>query len=223
VLDSLTFDGAFSGVLGTRVMAIGLHNFDRTVTRSDPSAMFGIKQIPLLFRMATTTEASVGLPTWSLTGQLPLRRRPEALDAPGECTCAHELTGDGTIYNEEAFRYLLQVERKRYEASMQPFVLVLIDTFRRLGHSDRMSTSVAADVFSTLSRTLRDTDVIGWYREGRVIGVVLTQLGDAPIAETTRQMSARVGNALKAELPPEVAASLKVRLYRPRQQARMTA
>ncbi len=185
--------------------------------------MFGMKQIPLLFRMATTTDASVGLPTWSLTGSFPLRRRPDVSNAPGQCTCAHELTGDGTIYNEEAFRYLLQVERKRYEASSQPFVLALIDCYRRLGHSDRMPDNVAADVFSTLSQTLRDTDVIGWYRDGRVIGVVLTHLGDAPLAETTRQMSARLGNALKTALPQDVASNLKVRLYRPRQRARMTA
>jgi hypothetical protein len=202
-------------------MAIGLHTFDRTVSRSNPSAMFGIKQIPLLFRMATTTEASVGLPTWSITTQLPLRRKSETIAAPGQCTCAHELTSDGTVYNEEAFRYLLQVERKRYEASAQPFALVLIDTYRRLGHSDRMETTVAANIFSTLVRTLRETDLIGWYRNGRVIGVVLTHLGDAPLHETTRQMSARVKAALSADLSPEAMASLKVRLYRPR--ARMTA
>lgn len=185
--------------------------------------MFGIKQIPLLFRMATTTDASVGLPTWNVTGQFQLRRRPAGVTEPGESTCAQELTGGGTVYNEEAFRYLLQVERKRYEASLNPFVLVLVD-LRRHG-SGTMAETVAASIFSALTRTLRDTDVIGWYREDRIIGVVLTHLGDAPIAETTRQISARVTNAVSADLSQDVTASLKVRLYRPRAKtrARMTA
>lgn len=204
-----------------RVMAIGLHRIDCTLTRSHSPAMFGIKQIPLLFRMAATTEASVGVSTWSITTPFPVRRKPDVIAVHDQCTCGHALAGDAAVYNEEAFRYLLDIERKRFEASLEPFVLVLVDLARQAGHSDRMPGAVASTIFATLTCTLRDTDVIGWYREDRVIGAVLTHLGDAPVADTTRQMSARITRALGGHLPGEIGRRVKVRLYRPR--ARMLA
>jgi hypothetical protein len=207
--------------IGMQVMAIGLHTPDRTLTRSHPYSMFGIKQLPWLFRMATTTEASLGLPTWSIIGQLPLRRKAESLSAPGQCTCAHELTSEGAVYNEEAFRYLLQVERNRYEASAHSFALALVHVASRPGQTDRIPATVSSQMFSTLTGTLRDTDVIGWYRDGRIIGIILTHLGDAPISDTTREMSVRLTRALTTDLPNDVARTVKVRLYRPR--ARVTA
>ncbi len=178
--------------------------------------MFGIKQIPLLFRMAATTEVSVGVPTWSISAAFPQKRKSDVIAVHDQCTCGHALPGDAGVYNEEAFRYLLDIERKRFEASLQPFVLVLVDLARQAGHSDRMAGPVASTIFSALTCTLRDTDVIGWYREDRVIGAVLTHLGDAPVADITRQMSARITRALDAHLPGDVGRRVKVRLYRPR-------
>jgi len=200
----------------SRAMAIGLHTTSRTLTRSYSSSMFGIKQIPLLFRVAATTEpGGVGLPAWSLAGQLALNHKPDTVAAPEQCSCGLALTREGA-YNEEAFRYLLDVERKRFEVSSQPFMLVLVESVRRPGHTDRMPPAVAARIFATLRGTLRDTDVIGWYREGRIIGAVLTHLGDVPLAESTRPMSARVRRALADHLSADTARHLKVRLYRPR-------
>jgi hypothetical protein len=196
-------------------MAIGLHSFDRHLTRSYAPSMFGIKHIPLLFRMATTTDASVGLPTWSLTTSFPIRRKADAV-VHDECSCGQALNGNTSVYNEEAFRYLLDIERKRFEVFSQPFVLVLTDFARQAGHSDAIPAGVSSRIFSTLASTLRDTDVIGWYREERVIGTILTHLGDAPLGETTKQMSARVKRALSAQLPEDLGHLLKVRLYRPR-------
>jgi hypothetical protein len=178
--------------------------------------MFGIKQIPLLFRMATTTEVNVGVSTWSLSAPFPVRRKSDTVAIPDECTCGLALAGKSEVYNEEAFRYFLDIERKRFEASSQPFVLVLVDFVRRSGHTDLMSAATASRIFSSLTCTLRDTDVIGWYREDRIIGAVLTHMGDAPIAETTRQMKARLTRALGGHLPDDIARFLKVRLYRPR-------
>ena len=182
--------------------------------------MFGIKQIPSLFRIAVTSEAGVRLTTRSISVQLPIRRRPETVAAPGQCSCGLASTGDPAVYNEEAFRYLLDIERNRFEASSQPFVLILVELVRRLGHPDRMPAATASQIFGSLTRTLRDTDVVGWYRDQRTIGAVLTHLGDMALPDSTPQMSARVRKALGDDLPGDTANRLKVRLYRPR--ARMT-
>src|SRR2546426_4317449 len=72
-----------------RVMAIGLHTVDYTfTTRSHSPAMFGIKQIPVLFRMAATTEA-VGVSSWSFTAPFPARRKADVIAVHDRCTCGH--------------------------------------------------------------------------------------------------------------------------------------
>jgi hypothetical protein len=216
----LTVEPTGAALVGSRVMAIGLHNIDRHLTRSDSPSMFGIKQIPSLFRTAVISEAGMRLTTRSISDQFPIRRRPETFAAPGQCSCGLASTGDPAVYNEEAFRYLLDIERNRFEASSQPFVLILVELMRRLGHPDRMPAATASQIFGSLTRTLRDTDVVGWYRDQRIIGAVLTHLGDMALPDSTPQMSARVTKAFGNDLPGDTANRLKVRLYRPR--ARMT-
>ena len=81
---------------------------------------------------------------------------------------------DGLVhaYREEAFHYFLELERKRCEAAHRPLVLLLID--RETGGAE-IDAATSAKVFSIVSRSVRDTDFIGWYREGRIVGAVLTQ------------------------------------------------
>jgi hypothetical protein len=179
--------------------------------------MNGIRQIPSLFRMNTTAGGSIGLPAWGLAGQLPLTRRaePEPHSASDECSCALATTDHGGAYNEEAFHYLLAVERKRFEHSSRPFVLMLVHLTPHSARTARIDRATGARVFAGFARSLRDTDVIGWYREGRIAGAVLTHLGDVPIAEVSREIAGRVTRTLRDELPEQVACRLKVRLYQP--------
>jgi hypothetical protein len=216
VLRTLQFEMTVTTMRDARVMAIGLHHFGRTLRRSHSRPMFGIKQIPLLFRVAATTEASVGVSTWTIPMPFPLRRKLEGATVHDQCTCGIAISGDSTIYNEEAFQVLLEIERKRFDASAQPFVLVLIDAASPAGQGIAMTAATATKVFATLTHTLRDTDVIGWYRKDRIIGAVLTHLGEAPMADTIAQMKARITRALVGHVPHDVARALKVRLYRPR-------
>ena len=94
-------------------------------------------------------------------------------------------------------------------------MLVLVEWKRRSGQTARIDAAVGAQVFAGLARSLRDTDVIGWYREGRIVGAVLTHLGDASVADVSRQMSERVTRTLRDDLPEDIARRLKVRLYQP--------
>lgn len=207
-------------------MAIGLHSFLAFVPKELRSPMFGIKQIPSLFRFASM-QGSVGLtPAWTVAPQRRVRRATEAQEAAqhvvvagDECSCGFALAGHGAAYNEEAFCFLLDIERRRFEASGEPFVLMLID------HRDRrtgtgIDSAVGARVFASLTRSLRDTDVIGWYRQGRAIGACLTHLGDAPVVDVSRQMADRVTRAFVADLPNELAGQLRVRVYQPQARPR---
>lgn len=198
-------------------MAIGLHDVDCQATRSLPSPMIGISQIPSLLPTATaTSEESISVPSWSLTAHFPWKRvEPEAHSLADHCSCGLAQAGPRDAYNEDAFRYLLTIERKRFERSRRPFVLVLVDLEERSGQTDGMDAALSTKVFDGLGHALRETDLIGWYHEGRTIGAVLTHLGDARVADVSRQMAERVARTLRDDLPDRVARRLQVRLYQP--------
>ena len=74
-------------------------------------------------------------------------------------------------YNEEAFHYLLEGESKR---SGHLYHILLIYCSNEQGILIAMESNLAKTVIAALSRSLRDTDYIGWYRAGLVVGGVLT-------------------------------------------------
>ena len=117
--------------------------------------------------------------------------------------------GLGHAYNEEAFQYFLEIERKRSELSNRPFLLMLID-FKK---HPRIDSAAADKLFSLLSLCLRETDFIGWYREGRVAGAVLTQHGETGRDDLSDGVRQRIGDALREGLPPDLARQLQARVY----------
>lgn len=137
-------------------------------------------------------------------------------DTRGEsdrCSCGVALEGRlGQAYNEEAFRYFLALERKRCEGSGRPFLLLLVDLKEPPGAAARIDRTVASKLFSGLWLCLRETDIVGWYREDHVAGAVLTGLDDGPRRDVARLVGQRVSEALGKRLPSEVARQLQVRV-----------
>ncbi len=128
------------------------------------------------------------------------------------CDCNLALDGPNQTYNEEAFRYFLALEQKRSESSSRPFLLLLIDVKKGAEMAERLDARVAAKLFSGLWLSLRETDVIGWYREERVAGAVLT-FRETPSTDMAAQISDRVGRVLRKALPAAVVERLQVRIY----------
>jgi len=129
----------------------------------------------------------------------------------GSCDLARDL-GLDTAYNQEAFRYFLANERKRSELSQRPFLLLLVDLQQShlLGH---IEPPVATKLFAGLAQCLRDTDVIGWYHEGRVAGAVLTHVEGATSIDVAGEVRGRVTALLRDVLPVSHGKRLQVRLY----------
>ena len=119
----------------------------------------------------------------------------------------------GQAYNEDAFRYFLEIERKRAARAHRPVLLLLLDLRDQPAIGPRIDPMLAAKLFSGLWRCLRETDVVGWYREERVAGAVLTQVDDGPRSEVTRVTRERVSTALCQDLSADVARRLRVRVY----------
>lgn len=116
-------------------------------------------------------------------------------------------------YNEDAFRYFLDIERKRAELSGRPFLLLLIDLKKVSGVDAAIEGQTAQSISAALAACVRDTDFLGWYRQGRVVGAVLTQHGEANSAGMTELVTGRVDSALRGTLPRETSERLQLRVY----------
>jgi len=137
-------------------------------------------------------------------------RTPDDADH-ASCDLARDL-GIGTAYNQEAFRYFLANERKRSELSNRPFLLLLVD-LQHVQANGRLDPPVATRLFTGLYDCLRDTDVIGWYHEGRVAGAVLTHVEGESSSDASADIRARVTKLLSGRLPAPLASRLQVRIY----------
>jgi hypothetical protein len=119
----------------------------------------------------------------------------------------------GQAYNEEAFRYFLQLERKRAARARRPVLLLLLD-LREPSQRVPIDPALASKLFDCLCGCLRETDVVGWYREDRVAAAVLTQVDGVGLPpEATAVIRQRVGSALRECLSADVARNLRVRVY----------
>jgi hypothetical protein len=68
-------------------------------------------------------------------------------------------------------------------------------------------------LFSALGSSLRETDFMGWLREGRVVGAVLTQ-GSAADPGGSELVAQRVIATVGRELPHTLSPRLQVRIYK---------
>jgi hypothetical protein len=121
--------------------------------------------------------------------------------------------GCGPVYNEEAFRYFLQVERKRASRSNSRFLLLLVDLKKDARQSAGFDAATGVTLFAAMLPCLRETDFIGWYRQGRVASAVLTQVGETPGVEVSNLVASRVREALGQNLPSNLSERLQVRVY----------
>ena len=118
------------------------------------------------------------------------------------------------MYNEEAFQYLLASESKRSERSGYSFNILLIysTSTDKQGLIVKMDRDMADRVVTALARTLRATDYIGWYREERIVGGVLTVLREDYAVELSVRIQQRVMEILRVELSVKEIRRLQIRI-----------
>jgi hypothetical protein len=195
------------------VMVMGLHS--QLAIQGASPVMFDFRRIPSLLRITALDDGTAEVLSWARPGRLSIEK-PQSAEAshPLE-TCTCELAHPAGVYNEEAFQYLLAVEYKRFERSHRPFVLALIEEGPASPEPQPMRPATAEKVFAALGQSLRETDVIGWYREQSIVGGLLTHLGERPLADVSQLMTTKIGEALRAEMPDGAADRLRVKLYQP--------
>ncbi len=83
-------------------------------------------------------------------------------------------SGDREVLSEKTFNRMIAIERKRSERSKESFLLMLLDTGN---HEPTETDGTSLDsVAAALLTSNRETDVVGWYKERTVLGVMFTGL-----------------------------------------------
>src|SRR5439155_1189318 len=92
---------------------------------------------------------------------------------------------------------------QRSTRSGRAFLLVLVYLKGKAGAGARIDTTLAAPLFGRLWRCFRESDFIGWYREGRVAGAVLTELRKDAGAGVARLAAWRLRSGDRLRQEPE--------------------
>lgn len=104
--------------------------------------------------------------------------KPSLADARERADLEHVLL-------ENVFHSMLTLERRRAERSRKPFVLMLLDANLENGTAEEILIHAVEVVVATK----RETDLVGWYRQGAILGIIFTEVnleGERPITETLR-------------------------------------
>jgi len=110
---------------------------------------------------------------------------------------------------ESVFHSMLTLERRRAERSRKPFVLMLLDANLENGAAEEILWQ-AVDI---VVASKRETDLVGWYKQGAILGVIFTEVsleGELPITETLR---IKIESAFIKHLGRDRAAKIAVSLH----------
>jgi lipopolysaccharide/colanic/teichoic acid biosynthesis glycosyltransferase len=105
------------------------------------------------------------------------------------------------ILNEDTFNRMIAIERKRTERSKQPFLLMLLEGNRHEGSAKNRGS--LDGIVTALLQSIRETDIIGWYKRGTTIGVLYTGLIVNSKNAVLSMILGRVSNALGDKLTEE--------------------
>jgi hypothetical protein len=117
----------------------------------------------------------------------------------------------GHTYNEAAFRYFLEADRKRVDRSERSIILLLVSVRREPGRSSPLKDATASALLAGLGAAVREVDFVGWYRQGRIAGAVLPQTPGAP-RELRDVIAKRILTSLAKFVPAADARHLHVRV-----------
>ena len=105
------------------------------------------------------------------------------------------------VLHEDAFVSMLYLERRRAERAHKHFVLMLVDVKGAI--ADGQKNRTLSKITTALLSVTRETDIVGWYLEDQLIGVIGTEVGKAKPKTVQGRMLEKVRTAFTLALPQE--------------------
>ena len=122
---------------------------------------------------------------------------------PSEC--------EREVLDESIFRRMLTIERKRTERSKEPFLLMLLEAGQ---HEDSIKDEASLEsMASVLLLSGRDTDIVGWYKEQKIVGVIFTGIVVQDKNLVLSTILTRVKNILQNKLKFEQLSQISISFH----------
>jgi len=115
------------------------------------------------------------------------------------------------VLHEDAFVSMLYLERRRAERAHNRFVLMLVDVKDAI--ADGQKNRTLSKVTSALLSVTRETDIVGWYLEDHLIGVIGTEVGQAKPKTVQSRLLEKVRGAFVEALPQEKVSQISVSFH----------
>lgn len=112
------------------------------------------------------------------------------------------------MLSEPAFLGILSLERKRTERSGRRFILMLLEC-SRLTRGGKQPDAIE-QILGALSKSVRETDVRGWYKDRSTVGVIFTEIGPAEDKTVVNALLGKVTSVLSAALSIEQLSEIKL-------------
>jgi len=110
----------------------------------------------------------------------------------------------------DMFRGALIRERKRADRSCDRFMLTLVDLSPLTADASSWTARNAA--IDAVAHVKRDTDIMGWFADESIVGVIQPQIGDFT-ASTPSELEQRVRGEMVARLDSIAAAEIPVKVH----------
>lgn len=114
------------------------------------------------------------------------------------------------VLDEQSFRRVIAIERKRTERSKAPFVLMLVEIASQNGARQAPALET---VMAALLASSRDTDVVGWYKGNSTIGALFTGLVSGEKSAILMTILTRATSTLREELSFEQFSLISISLH----------
>ena len=111
------------------------------------------------------------------------------------------------LYNEELFRGMLIIERKRTERSKKSFMLMLVDVSEL--RKRRSAHRTPGKIIRSITAVSRETDIKGWYTAGKIIGAIFLNFDPA----CTCVVLNKVKRELEEQLTPAENSLISISYY----------
>jgi lipopolysaccharide/colanic/teichoic acid biosynthesis glycosyltransferase len=146
------------------------------------------------------------------------RGHAAAMINPGQLQPADDLSLESAVPEsasaplvQKQFRRILCHERKRSERSRKQFLLMLVRvTSPRL---QNRAAYLPHRVSAVLGKTIRDTDILGWFEADSVNGVLFSELGAVEACAATKVIEAKVNSAFEMAFDANLRSKLEVDFY----------
>ena len=138
-------------------------------------------------------------------------------------TKGYRSTSSANVYPETIYCDLVHRESKRSERSGHLCRILLVYRTNAQGQVVPFDSELADKTISVLSSSCRDTDYIGWYRQGRILGVLLTALRPDSTGEGCDNLTTRLVDGIRSARTFTDDLSLQIRMLELRELAAFNA